>query len=296
MKGSDIFYTFIIILVFIALYLFNTLSVGMAKIKQNWPVYRCNPTVMPFAGYFGHDTATNFTFCIQGMQKNFMSFLLKPTDYAMSVLKDALGDIMKDIQWIREKIADFVGTIMSVIKSIFGVFINILIQFQRMIIKLRDVFGKVLGVMTSVIYLIEGGMLTGTSIMAGPIGGTLRFLCFHPQTKITMKDGTRKEMVNIEPGEILENSSSVLASLKIVGNKNDDLNKYYSIYDQRYNETIYVTGSHKIFDTKTNRFIAVKNMEEAVLADNVVTDSMSCLVTDDHLIPIGSYTFWDWED
>lgn len=295
MKASDIFYTFIIILIFLALYLINTLSVGMTKIKKNWPLYRCNPTIMPFAGYFGHDAGQNFTYCIQNMQSSYMSSLLKPTHYAVDVLGGAASSVITDIQWIRKKISDFTGTITTIITSIFSVFVNIMVQFQRMTIKLKDVFGKTIGIMTTLIYLIESSMLTGTSIMAGPVGLTLRFLCFHPDTKVRMLDSSVKPMSMIEPGETLENGSVVLASLKIVGNKGDPSNAYYTLYDSKHDDVIYVTGTHKIHDRLTNRFIEVRNHEEAQLS-NVTSTHMSCLVTDDHLIQLGEYTFWDWED
>ena len=42
----------------------NIASSNVGDIKNNWPQYRCNPLVMPFAGYFGHDPAENFNECI----------------------------------------------------------------------------------------------------------------------------------------------------------------------------------------------------------------------------------------
>ena len=296
MKAKDIFLSFIIILVFIGIYAFNIFSVGLENIKKNWPKYRCNPMIMPFAGYMGHEAGANFTYCIQNMQTNYMQYLLKPTHYAMSVTKDSIGGVMNDVQWIRKKIADFVGTIMSIVKSIMGIFVNILIQFQRLVIKIKDVMAKLLGIMATFIYLIDGGIQTGTSIMAGPIGGTLRFLCFHPDTEIKMQNGEKKLMKDIRPGEILSNGSNVLAYLNIVGNKTDNNNKYYKIFSEVEQSYIYVTGSHKIFDSKTNSFIPVKTYDLATVAPEVVSDNMNCLVTDDHLIPIGEYIFWDWED
>ena len=296
MELKNLFLTLLIFIVFAVIYAFNILSVGIANIKKNWPQYRCNPTIMPFASYFGHDVGTNFTYCIQNMQTSYMSDLLKPTQYAMGVLQDTFKSLMSDIQWIRKKIADFVSTITNIIESIFGVFINIMIQFQKIIIKLKDVFGKVLGIMTSLIYLIEGGIFTGTSVMAGPIGETLRFLCFHPETSIKMKDGTHKLISKIRPEEELSNGSKVLASLKIVGNENDDTNMYYRIYSYDTLDYIYVTGSHKIFDEEQHKFIEVKDSKFASPMPGFTTKRMSCLVTDDHLIKIGEHTFWDWED
>jgi len=296
MKAKDIFLSFTIILVFIGIYAFNIFSVGLEHIKKNWPKYRCNPMIMPFSGYMGHDAGSNFTYCIQNMQTNYMQYLLKPTNYAMSVVKDSVGDIMNDIQWIRKKIADFVGTIMSIVKSIMSIFVNILIQFQRLIIKMKDVMAKLLGIMATFIYLIDGGIQTGTSVMAGPIGGTLRFLCFHPETELKLQNGEKQKIKNIKPGSVLSNGSNVLAQLNIVGNKTDANNKYYKIYSKEEQRYIYVTGSHKIFDNKKNSFIPVNTYELAIPAPEVVSDNMNCLVTDDHLIPIGEYIFWDWED
>ena len=63
MKTSDITLSIFIILIFIFLYVFNILSVGIQKIKDDWPQYRCNPMVMPFASVFGYDTVSNFSFC-----------------------------------------------------------------------------------------------------------------------------------------------------------------------------------------------------------------------------------------
>ena len=42
----------------------------MKDIKDNWPEYRCNPT-MPFASQFGVDPSENFTYCIQNMQTGY---------------------------------------------------------------------------------------------------------------------------------------------------------------------------------------------------------------------------------
>ena len=71
MKSSDITLSVFIFLVFIAMYFYNILAVGIKNVQDNWPEYRCNPMVMPFAGTFGHDAGQNFTYCIQTMQSDY---------------------------------------------------------------------------------------------------------------------------------------------------------------------------------------------------------------------------------
>lgn len=297
MRAYDILLVIIIFLLFLSIYMFNIFNVGLSNIKKNWAVYRCNPTIMPFAGYFGHDPAENFAYCVQNMQTSYMGYLLKPTHYLLSTMQSMIGGLSNDINWIRKKIDSLVTNLSNIIINIFSVFINIMIEFQRIFIKLKDTFSKTLGIMVSVIYIIEGGMLSGESIMAGPVGETLKFVCFHPETLIKLKNGKNKKMCEIEIDDILKNGSKVLATMKIKGNK-DGCNPFYKIKNTNDNNNILVTGSHLILDNKSKKYIPVKNLSNniASICPNITSEYLNCLITDDHKICIGEHTFWDWED
>jgi len=56
---------------------------------------------------------------------------------------------------------------------------------------------------------------------------------------------------------------------------------------------ILVTDSHYVKDGDT--FKRVKNVENAELTDKI-NKNVYCLITSDHKIPVGEFTFWDWED
>ena len=109
MRSSDIFLSLIVLLIFAFLYYYNILAVGMKEIEDNWPVYRCNPSVMPFAGSFGHDVGDNFTYCIQNMQTDYMGVLLQPVNYLMNVLNKSVNGLGESIQNIR-KVINYVRT------------------------------------------------------------------------------------------------------------------------------------------------------------------------------------------
>ena len=105
-------------------------------------------------------------------------------------------------------------------------------------------------------------------------------------------------MKDINLGDVLENGSTVLGTLKIKG---DPSNCFYKIFSKKLNDYIYVTGSHKILPdskldkSKLDNFIDVEKYSKAEKTNNY-GEVLSCLITDDHLISIGEYTFWDWED
>ena len=296
MKFTDISSSVLIIVVFILLYFVEMLSVGLKKLEDDWPKHRCNPSVMPFAGYLGHDIMENFTFCVGNIQKDMMDFFLGPIRYILTMVGDLGKWILERIQWIREFINYLRGMVTAVVGDIYSMFINVLIQFQKLVIKLKDTIMKLIGLIMTFIYLIQGAVLTGQSIQAGPIGKVLRALCFNPNTIVKLKNGKHVMMKDINLGDVLENGSEVIGCLKLKGSEH---NPYYKIWSKKLNNYIYVTGEHKILpDEKRNIFenyINVsdyKNAEKTTLYDN----EYSCLITHDHRIPVGEYTFWDWED
>ena len=176
MKSGDITLSIFIVLVFIAMYFYNILAVGIKNVQENWPEYRCNPMVMPFAGTFGHDAGQNFTYCIQTMQSDYMGVLLQPINYAMSVTNSATGGIMNSVQSVREMINQLRNSITSIVGSIFGVFLNILIQFQFIIVKIKDTMSKIIGIMSTMMYILQGSVMTMQSSWNGPPGDMVRFM------------------------------------------------------------------------------------------------------------------------
>ena len=176
MRSSDITYAILIILIFVGMYFYNILAVGIKNIEDNWPEYRCNPMVMPFAGTFGHNASENFTYCIQTMQSDYMSYLLSPMDYLMSVTNGITGEFMVAIQFIREFFNVLRNFITGIVQSIFGVFLNILTQFQFLLIKMKDMVGKTIGTVVTMMYILQGGIMTMEAGWAGPPGSMVRFM------------------------------------------------------------------------------------------------------------------------
>tara|TARA_B110000503_G_C7111226_1_gene398213 strand:- start:1241 stop:1546 length:306 start_codon:yes stop_codon:yes gene_type:complete len=94
---------------------------------------------------------------------------------------------------------------------------------------------------------------------------------------------------NVKLGDVLINGSIVNATMQI---RNED-DPYYKIYSKNLTADILVTGSHYI--QGSDRFIRVSKFEGSVLTQKVDT-VVNCIITSDHKVPIGEYTFWDWED
>ena len=81
MKFGDIFLAVVIILCFALLFAVGFFMASYQNIVDNWPEYACSPQVMPFASYFGHDTAENFSQCMANMQGGIMGVFTTPISY-----------------------------------------------------------------------------------------------------------------------------------------------------------------------------------------------------------------------
>ena len=63
--------------------------------------------------------------------------------------------------------------------DILNIFKGIMVKMQFFIVNMKDVFYKFAGTMVVITNMIQSGGLTGTSLWRGPIGETIRLLCFH---------------------------------------------------------------------------------------------------------------------
>jgi hypothetical protein len=109
----------------------------------------------------------------------------------------------------------------------------------------------------------------------GRRGRRRRFRCFSPETLVKLQNGDEVAMKDLKLGDVLVNGSVVKATMKI---KNDN-DPYYKLPG-----SVHVTGSHYIKDG--DKYVQVKDFPGAELTTQ--TDPVvSCIVTDDHKIPVG---------
>jgi len=264
----------------------------LQNIKENWATHRCNPMYMPLAD----DVETNFVYCVQTSMSSFMGFIMQPLTFLTQSMSGMLSGFLNEINMVRAMFNKIRTFISSCIQSVFGVFLNLVIEFQKIIISIKDLVGKSIGIMVTLMYVIDGSVKTMQSAWNGPAGQLVRAIgkCFHPETKIKLQNGNIVYMKDINLGDVLENGSIVEATMKL-DNKINPIPLYIIESEGVERENIYVTGSHLIFDKTSKKYVKVENYVKAVKTE-IVIDWFSCLITSDHKIVVGTEKFWDWED
>jgi hypothetical protein len=173
-KGTTYMQVCLIIAYYVGLDLGISLLIFIKNIKNNWPLYKCSANYMMFASFFGYDTETNFQQCIHSMQSSYMTVLMEPANYLMSGITSSIGGLSSSLNDVRQFMNNFRVNLTGSIQNIFGVFLNMLTQIQLMVIKIKDMMSKNIGIMTTMMYTLDTSLQTTQNMWAGPIGKTVR--------------------------------------------------------------------------------------------------------------------------
>jgi hypothetical protein len=117
-----------------------------------------------------------------------------------------------------------------------------------------------------------------------------KFFCLSGNTPIKLLNGKMVLLKDIKLEDVLVNGATVDATMQIKSSEDDP---FYKIYSEELEEYVFVTGSHSI--KSGDKYISVCDFDKAEKLDRV-DNIVYCLVTSDHTIPVGEFTFWDWED
>jgi hypothetical protein len=262
---------------------------SVLEIKENWPLYRCNPPYWIFSENISED----FTYCVQNTQLNMMGYLLQPLNYMVSSLTSIGGQFNDAINNVRIMFSSIRNFVSEIIQNVFGVFLNLIVEFQKIIISIKDMVGKMIGIVVTIMYILDGSIKTMKSAWNGPPGQLVKAIgsCFHPKTEIKLANGTHCPIENAPLGAELEDGGKIFAILKIDNPKREPL---YKIKGKE--QDIYVTGEHFVFDKINSKWIQVKNYKDAEIQPEFIPDYFSCLITTNRRIKIDEELFWDWED
>jgi hypothetical protein len=176
---SDWIQSIMIIFLFSMFPIIDALTGAMKNVKSNWTANRCNPIMMPFASFIapkGSDvnTSDNFAFCVQTLMASFAPTILQPFSYLQSMSVDMMGSINDSLATTTAQSSFMTFSLSNIIGSIYGVFLNVIVEFNVIVIKLLDVQGKMTGVITSILYIMTVVQYAFESMWAGIPGAMIK--------------------------------------------------------------------------------------------------------------------------
>jgi hypothetical protein len=286
------------------------------EINSNWDEYRCKPYIIPFAGLLGKDTLKNYHYCSWSIIRAFFVQLTKPLTLVsgiifknMSNMRDTLNNIRRYIYSVRKFIMNYIEDLMSRLEDFTATLrytlikVNTVLQKNNAVLQVFKNMGQVMAYMLLwirniirpiIISIIMWGIamswilwwiFPAFSAIMGTLaaGAGLVYVCFSPDTKVIMADGTRKIISELMIGEQLYGYNNYVEG--IVKSKLNRNNLY------KINEII-VTGDHPVF--YRGKWIKAR---QHPFSKKTVTNKfkyMYCLITSERLIYTNNDIFTDY--
>ncbi len=291
-------------------------------ILANWGEYRCNPMIMPFANSINPNVSTskNFEFCIHQLEKLFFDILSTPFKNMLNVIKGILETIVNAFNSIRNLVNIIRTRIESVINNLMSRFQNMEDEMRFFIIKLKDMLGKVNGIMRLteytflvlsyalqwvfeipglialiVIIVLIGllglfmffapelvGIVIALSLMIAGIGTA----CFDKYTLIKLEDGSFIPIYKLKVGDRILGGGKILSCMTFLANKNNMFNYLGQI----------VSGDHLVFEEKYG-WIRVSKSIYSKKIKNYQPKLIYCLNTEHNkIITKGNIIFSDFNE
>ena len=171
--SSQIFLFIFLSIVVILVYSYCSVMLKIQPIKDDWSNQRCNPKVIPFAGFINKPpgksvvdfTQENFTYCVQGILKSITGYAVEPITYTTNILQNMFLVISKDIQGVRNMINNVRNSMQVIASEIMGRILNTTIPLQQIIIGMKDIMGKIQGVLTAGLFTSLGSYFALKSLL-----------------------------------------------------------------------------------------------------------------------------------
>lgn len=192
---GDLAKTVAILVIFAVLIGNLTIVIGKQQIQDNWPLYRCNPLLMPVAASFAPEGSTvtteeNFSYCVQETMSQFAPNILQPLEYVQAATMDLLGDLTTSAESTTKAQSTFSFNVGGMFENMFGVFSGVMLQINLLMAKLQDSQGKLMGSIVAMLYIMTTVDKTFQSMWNGIPGKLIKSFS---KIKVSSKSKKKKK-------------------------------------------------------------------------------------------------------
>jgi len=161
LNGVSIVVSVLLAIIFIGLITYFCIQINIKLLRKDWPLNRCNPLIMPFAGLIMPQstqsaweyTESNFSYCSMTILRKLATIATEPIHMmeeailaVENLILEAISEIIRLLNLIKKYMIEL-------LQSFFNKFQNIIIiQLQNGLV-LSDIMHRVSGIMTTQYYM-----------------------------------------------------------------------------------------------------------------------------------------------
>lgn len=266
-------------------------SSNTKEIAENWPKYRCSPTVMPFASLYGHDTAENFQFCLKNSFGDMAASAMGPFGQVLATFAGTLTVLIQNANSMRLQLATLVGGLTKITQEFQDRIIQVMFRVKITSSRIKMLMGRLFATFYAVIYMGMSGITAATNFGDTFLFKFLDTFCFDPDTCVEIEGKGEIPISKVEIGDVFRKTGGRVTSTL----------QFYADGQPMVHlpEDILVSTNHYVYDSFQKKYVKAMNHTDAYLTADWSggnTRPLYCLNTSDHKIPVGEYLFLDYDE
>lgn len=158
--GTSIFLFILVTLIFFLFFSYFNVKNHVHQYQSDPAKYRCDPTVMPFAGHiFPHPGMTNSQFnrsnimyCMREVLKDMLGEILLPLEYVAQLIQSIHLQNFGSLNFLRAIFSDIRDAMNGIFEMVFNLLKNIFAAINNIIVYLSDAIIKSITLVLSGVY------------------------------------------------------------------------------------------------------------------------------------------------
>lgn len=255
------------------------------EIKKNWSTYRCMPSVMPFAAFYGQNLGETMRFCTGEAVREHAPGVIDPIIAGINKATGVVEGVYDEVKEISGGITDLMTGFENFVVGFMNSFRLIGTRVRMTFVRMKSLFDRVYGVFLSFSFAAISAITFGQNMVCNPMVTFMGEItgvdtcCFAPNTLVRMEDGGLKEIHRIRIGDRLFSESEEEPCL-VTGVFEFD-GRDVPMVTLRGVE---VSGNHRL--KQRGRWLPASVHPLAAPSPSLTT--IVCLNTSNHRIPIGA--------
>lgn len=160
--GDQVWISILLIFAFGVIFTYISVLNHMQKVKKNWASERCNPFIMPIAGWINNTdkanesdaqyTINNFEFCLGNIITNFFHYMSDGLKNVVSGLEDIFKDIGIILSGIINFLMSIISGILNLIENLWNLILQGYVASEQGLNSVRDSVSRLMGTLIVVMY------------------------------------------------------------------------------------------------------------------------------------------------
>lgn len=264
------------------------------EIRRNWQHYQCQPSIAPFAKFYGHDPVETMNFCIGQAVKEHAGGVITPIYRGVEEVSSVISGAYDKVTAIEHGIGGLLQGFNIFVTNFQNSFRMVGVRVHMSLVSIAEIFQRVYAIFVAFTYAGISALTFGENLVCNPLTtfiGTIAgvdICCFAPETRIRMADGSVKPITEIDLGDIVAGGGEVTSLYQFDGLAGCD--------DMVSIDGVHVSGNHYL--RREGGWIRADEHPSAALVPK--RPLLWCLSTAaNRIVAVGNngdYVFTDYEE